>query len=166
MNTKAALDTGQPVLPASGMYLTFVLDKEEYGLEILRVREIIGYMDITAVPQSPPQVKGVINLRGQVIPVVCLRTQFGMEETRIDNETCIIVAEITCDEKVFLTGIIVDRVSEVLDIAGSQIDEAPNFGHQVQTEYILGMAKIDDKVKILLDIDKILMGLELLTIEK
>jgi purine-binding chemotaxis protein CheW len=139
-------------------YLTFALAHEEYGLEILKVREIIGYMDITAVPQTPSYIKGVVNLRGQVIPVVDLRTKFGMETTEVTDQTCIIVVEITQAGRKFNTGIVVDRVQEVLDIAGKDIEEAPQFGAAVDTDFILGMGKIGESVKILLDIDKVLTG--------
>ena len=149
----------------AGKYLTFVLAGEEYGLEILRVREIIGYMDITAVPQTPDYVKGVINLRGQVIPVVDLRTKFGMETAEQTEETCIIVVEISQGGHSISTGIVVDRVSEVLDIAGGDIEDPPNFGNTVDTEFILGMGKIGDSVKILLDIDKVLAGADITGIE-
>ncbi len=141
-----------------GKYLTFALAHEEYGLEILKVREIIGYMDITAVPQTPHHVKGVINLRGQVIPVVDLRSKFGMETAEVTEETCIIVVEISQDDRRFQTGIVVDHVQEVLDIAGVDIEDAPQFGSSVDTDFILGMGKIGDSVKILLDIDKVLAG--------
>jgi purine-binding chemotaxis protein CheW len=139
-----------------GKYLTFALAQEEYGLEILKVREIIGYMDITAVPQTPHYVKGVINLRGQVIPVVDLRTKFGMETAEVTDQSCIIVVEITQSGRKFNTGIIVDHVQEVLDIAGPDIEDAPQFGASVDTSFILGMGKIGDSVKILLDIDRVL----------
>ena len=142
-------------------YLTFALAHEEYGLEILKVREIIGYMEITAVPQTPSHIKGVINLRGQVIPVVDLRTKFGMETTDVTEQTCIIVVEITQSGRKFNTGIVVDHVQEVLDIAGQDIEEAPQFGAAVNTDFILGMGKIGDSVKILLDIDKVLAGNDL-----
>jgi len=144
-----------------GKYLTFALANEEYGLEILKVREIIGYIDVTAVPQTPSHVKGVINLRGQVIPVVDLRAKFGMATTDVTDQTCIIVVEITQSGRKFNTGIIVDRVQEVLDIAGQDIEEAPQFGASVDTAFILGMGKIGDKVKILLDIDRVLTGTDL-----
>jgi purine-binding chemotaxis protein CheW len=146
------------IMEKEGKYLTFALANEEYGLEILKVREIIGYMDITAVPQTPAHVKGVINLRGQVIPVIDLRAKFGMETAEVTEETCIIVVEITQGERKFSTGIVVDRVQEVLDIAGEGIEEAPQFGSAVNTDFILGMGKIGDSVKILLDIDKVLSG--------
>ena len=140
----------------AGKYLTFSLAQEEYGLEILKVREINGYMDITAVPQTPHHVKGVINLRGQVIPVVDLRAKFGMETTEVTDQTCIIVVEITQKDHAFSTGIVVDRVQEVLDIAGEDIEKAPEFGSSVDTDFILGMGKIGESVKILLDINAVL----------
>ncbi len=141
-----------------GKYLTFALAREEYGLEILKVREIIGYMNITAVPQTPSYIKGVINLRGQVIPVVDLRAKFGMETAEVTEQTCIIVVEIAQSGRKFSTGIVVDRVQEVLDIAGHDIEEAPEFGGSVNTNFILGMGKIGGSVKILLDIDQVLSG--------
>ena len=146
------------LLAKEGKYLTFALSHEEYGLEILKVREIIGFMGITAVPQTPDYVKGVINLRGQVIPVVELRAKFGMESTEVTDETCIIVVEITQGDQAFNTGIVVDHVQEVLDIAGQDIEKAPQFGSSVETDFILGMGKIGDTVKILLNIDKVLAG--------
>jgi purine-binding chemotaxis protein CheW len=146
----------EAMLEKEGKYLTFALAHEEYGLEILKVREIIGYMQITAVPQTPSHIKGVINLRGQVIPVVDLRTKFGMETAEVTEQTCIIVVEITQSGRKFNTGIVVDRVQEVLDIAGNDIEEAPQFGASVDTNFILGMGKIGESVKILLDIDRVL----------
>jgi len=151
-------EVNQSVLDKEGKYLTFALAHEEYGLEILKVREIIGYMDITAVPQTPHHVKGVINLRGQVIPVVDLRSKFGMDTTDVTEETCIIVVEIVQNDRNFQTGIVVDHVQEVLDIAGADIEDAPQFGSSVDTDFILGMGKIGDSVKILLEIDKVLAG--------
>ena len=138
-------------------YLTFTLGSEEYGLEILKVREIIGLMDITSVPRMPDFVRGVINLRGKVIPVVDLRLKFSMESIEDTKETCIIVVDLTeC-----LMGIVVDRVSEVLDIDKSEIEEAPKFGISVDTEFILGMGKTKGKVVILLDIEKVLTSSEM-----
>ncbi|MCF6149816.1 MAG: purine-binding chemotaxis protein CheW [Candidatus Kuenenia sp.] len=135
-----------------GKYLTFVLDNEEYGIEILKVREIIGVMTITPVPQSPNYVKGVINLRGKVIPVIDLRLKFGFPEKEYTKETCIIVVEVSNS----LTGIIVDTVSEVLDIAAQDMEPSPHFGEGIDTDVFIGIAKIKNKVKILLDIDKVL----------
>jgi len=159
--TAVQQQTGRVLLEKEGKYLTFALANEEYGLEILKVREIIGYMDITAVPQTPPYVRGVINLRGQVIPVVDLRTKFGMQTTDVTDETCIIVVEILQGGRRFNTGIVVDRVQEVLDIPGQNIEESPQFGSNVDTNFILGMGKIGESVKILLDIDRILAVNEL-----
>ena len=139
-----------------GKYLTFALGSEEYGLEITKVREIIGFVEVTDVPQTPQHIKGVINLRGQVIPVVDLRAKFGMETTEVTDQTCIIVVEIAEKDQALNTGIVVDRVQEVLDIAGEDIEEAPEFGPSVDTDFILGMGKIEESVKILLDIDAVL----------
>ncbi len=153
-----ALDTAAAMsgLSKAGKYLTFALDNEEYGLEILKVREIIGYMQITAVPKTPAHVKGVINLRGQVIPVIDLRMKFSMTEAEVTEETCIIVVEIHQADQKYQTGIVVDHVQEVLDIAGDKIEDAPQFGSNVDTQFILGMGKVNGAVKILLDIDKVL----------
>ena len=144
------------LLDKAGKYLTFALGAEEYGLEILKVREIIGHMAITAVPQTPEYVKGVINLRGQVIPVVDIRALFGMEPKQITEETCIIVVEVMRNNRTFSTGVVVDQVSEVLDIKGESIEEAPQLGTSVNTDFIMGMGKVNDSVKILLDIDKVM----------
>jgi purine-binding chemotaxis protein CheW len=156
MASAATLEAPSQAAAKGGKYLTFALGKEEYGLEILKVREIIGYMDITAVPRTPPYVKGVINLRGQVIAVIDLRAKFGMETAEKSDQTCIIVVEIKQGGRKLSTGIIVDHVSEVLNIAGDQIEDAPSFGAAVDTNFILGMGKIGDSVKILLDINIVL----------
>ncbi len=156
-----AVETQKTLQDREGKYLTFALGSEEYGLEILKVREIIGYMDITAVPQTPPYVKGVINLRGQVIPVVDLRAKFGMETAKVTDETCIIVVEIKQQDRKFSTGIVVDHVQEVLDIEGENIEDSPQFGTNVNTDFILGIGKVGESVKILLDIDKVLAGQDL-----
>ena len=143
-----------------GKYLTFALGREEYGLEILKVREIFGYMEITAIPRTPSHVRGVINLRGQVISVVDLRAKFGMESVERTEQTCIIVVEIHRGGRKISTGIIVDHVSEVLEVPGDKIEDPPSFGSSVDSDFILGMGKIGDSVKILLDIDKVLDGEE------
>ncbi len=140
-----------------GKYLTFVLGHEEYGLEILKVREIISVMEITEVPQVPPFIKGVINLRGKVIPVIDLRLKFGMPAIEYTRETCIIVVNVHD----LLLGIVVDTVAEVLDIIEKDIDPPPTFGSSIKTDFILGMGKVKGKVKILLDIDKVLSAEEL-----
>jgi len=138
-----------------GKYLTFVLADEEYGIGILKVKEIIGLMPITPVPRTPSHVKGVINLRGRVIPVVDLRLKFGMPGAESTERTCIIVVEISsCGNKISM-GIVVDSVSEVLNIRAAEIEDTPSFGTKLDTDYILGMAKSGQGVKILLDIDKV-----------
>ena len=142
----------------SGKYLTFMLGTEEFGLEILKVREIIGYMQITAVPRTPGYIKGVINLRGQVIPVVDMRAKFEMETADITDQTCIVVVEVSSRSSRFFTGVIVDRVREVLDIDAADIEPSPEFDSDVSTSFILGMGKVGGTVKILLDIDEVLRG--------
>lgn len=148
----------KPAGPAEreGEYLTFMVAGEEYGIAILKVKEIIGMMPITMVPRKPPYVKGVINLRGKVIPVMDLRLKFGLEAMAYMERTCIIVVEITRDSGNVLIGIVVDSVSEVLNIRAADIDDPPSFGSHVNTDYILGMAKVKGGVKILLDIDRVL----------
>lgn len=141
-------------------YLTFTLHEEEYGLEILKVREIIGLMEITRVPRMPVFVRGVINLRGKVIPVVDLRQKFLMESQEDTVETCIIVVDL----EDMLMGIVVDHVSEVMDISDSDIDETPSFGVQIDTDFILGIGKAKGKVIMLLDIQKVLTGSELIAL--
>jgi purine-binding chemotaxis protein CheW len=149
-----------------GKYLTFSLAGEEYGIGILKIREIIGMMPITSVPQSPDFVKGVINLRGKVIPVIDLRLRFGMPAMDYSERTCIIVVQIDLRDVPLNIGIVVDSVSEVLNIGGGDIENAPTFGTQLNTGYILGMAKIEGGVKILLDIDKVLTENEIGLLEK
>ena len=144
-----------------GKYLTFTLADEAYGIGILKIKEIIGMLPITPVPQTPDYVKGVINLRGKVIPVVGLRMMFGMEAVAYNERTCIIVVEIENQNETLLIGIIVDAVSEVLNIKANDIEDTPQFGAKLNTEYILGMAKSDKTVKILLDIDRILKADEM-----
>jgi purine-binding chemotaxis protein CheW len=147
-----------------GKYLTFSLDREEYGIGILKVKEIIGMMRITPVPQTPEYVKGVINLRGKVIPVIDLRTRFGMRSNEYTDRTCIVVVEIDAATGRLHIGIVVDSVSEVLNIKGSDIEETPDFGTTLKTDYILGMAKTAGSVKILLDIDRVLSADEVMTL--
>jgi purine-binding chemotaxis protein CheW len=144
-----------------GKYLTFSLAGEEYGIGILKVREIIGMMTVTPVPQTPEFVKGVINLRGKVIPVIDLRLRFGLEATTYTERTCIIVVEIDGDSGSVPMGIVVDAVSEVLNIRGADIENTPTFGVKLNTDFILGMAKTGGGVKILLDIDKVLGAYQL-----
>ena len=150
----------------TGKYLTFMLAEETYGIGILKVKEIIGMMPITSVPRTPEFVKGVINLRGKVIPVVDLRLKFTMDAADYTDRTCIIVVEIDSDTGTVLIGIVVDAVSEVLNIKAEEIEETPAFGSKLNTDYILGMAKMEGGVKILLDIDKVLSTREIEMLDK
>ena len=145
----------------AGKYLTFKLDVEEFGLEILKVQEIIKMMDITRVPRTPAFVRGVINLRGKVIPVVDLRLKFEMDRREGTDKTCIIVVTVRRGGGSVVMGIIVDEVSEVLDVAGGSIEPAPEFGGAVDTSFILGMGKVGDRVVTLLDVDKVLSSSDL-----
>lgn len=148
-----------------GKYLTFTLAEEEYGIGILKIKEIIGMMPITSVPKTPEFVKGVINLRGKVIPVIDLRLRFGMEELEYTERTCIIVVEIEGQAGIMLIGIVVDAVSEVLNIKSEDMESTPTFGAKLETQYIMGMAKMEGGVKILLDIDQVLNTEELSALE-
>lgn len=140
----------------AGKYLTFRLAAEEYGLEILKVQEIIQMQAITRIPRTPEFVRGVINLRGKVIPVVDLRRKFGLDHIDDTERTCIIVVQIRAQDHLMIMGVIIDEVREVLDIPEASIEDAPAFGASIDTEFILGMGKIGATVKILLDIDKVL----------
>ena len=156
----------QTMSDREGKYLTFTLAGEGYGIEIAKIKEIIGMMDITPLPQTPEYVKGVINLRDKVIPVVDLRLKFAVEATEYTERTCIIVAEIAGPSGTVQIGIIVDSVSEVLNISGREIEETPSFGAKLSTDYILGMAKVQGGVKILLDIDQVLSRDDIEHLEK
>ncbi len=149
-----------------GKYLTFTLADEEYGIGILKIKEIIGMIPVTTVPQTPKFVKGVINLRGKVIPVIDLRLKFGMESIDYTERTCIIVVEIEGSVGTVEIGTVVDSVSEVVNIKGENIEDTPTFGTKLETNYILGMAKMEGGVKILLDIDRVLNSEEISVLEK
>lgn len=144
-----------------GKYLAFKLSKEEYGIKIRKIREIIGMLAITPVPQTPIFVRGVINLRGQVIPVVDLRLKFGMEELEYTERTSIIVVETKGHSGPIPIGVVVDSVSEVISIKQEDIEDAPSFGTKLNTEFIHGLAKLNGGIKILLDIDRVLSAEEL-----
>ncbi|MBN2468429.1 MAG: purine-binding chemotaxis protein CheW [Deltaproteobacteria bacterium] len=145
----------------AGKYLTFRLSAEEFGVEIVKVQEIVGVINVTRVPQTPAYVRGVINLRGRVIPVVDLRVKFGMERIDDTDRTCIVVVQITRDFHEVTMAVIVDEVSEVLDVKEDEIDAPPEFGSNVDTGFIIGMGKVNDKVLMLLDIDMILSSREI-----
>jgi purine-binding chemotaxis protein CheW len=139
----------------AGKYLTFFLGNEEYGLQILTVHEIIGMMPVTRVPRTPDFIKGVLNLRGKVIPVIDLRIRFGLEVT-VAADVCIIVVQV----RGIQMGIVVDRVSEVVSIAGEEIEPPPSFGYDVPTDFLLGLGKSQGRVRMLLDIDHVLSDSE------
>ena len=145
----------------AGKFLTFQLANEEFGIRVLKVREIMGIQDITGVPQTPMHIKGVINLRGKVIPVIDLRLKFGLPAAEYTQRTCIIVTQVQGENSQIHMGIVVDGVSEVLNLSSSDIEDTPDFGEQVASQYLLGMAKVKGKVKILLDIDRVLSSQEL-----
>ena len=146
-------DAGKTV---GGKHLTFKLGNEDYGIEILKIKEIIGIMPITTVPQTPDYVKGVVNLRGRIIQVVDLRMMFGMAPMDYTDRTCIVVVEIQGPSEVVFIGLVVDSVSEVVNLKPENIEDVPEFSADLDTDYILGLAKTDGRVKILLDIEKML----------
>jgi len=149
----------------AGKYMTFKLAEEEYGLAILKVREIIGLMDITRVPRSREFIRGVINLRGKVIPVVDLRSKFGMDPAEATDQTVIIVVQYSLGDRVLTMGILVDQVLEVLNIEAGQIEPPPLSGSGAcETDFILGVGKSDKRVIFLLDIGRVLRSDEVLEI--
>ena len=147
--------------PRVGKYLTFQLASEEFGIRVLKVREIMGLQQITAVPQTPAHIKGVINLRGKVVPVIDLRLKFDLPAAEYTQRSCIIVTQVQGETAPVLMGIVVDGVSEVLNLTAAEIEDTPDFGEEVSGQYLLGMAKVKGKVKILLDIDRVLSTQEL-----
>ena len=159
----ATLSEKTNIAGLAGKYLTFHLGAETYGISVLKVREIIRHTFTTVVPQMPDYVKGVINLRGKIIPVIDLRLKFGMPGSDATEHSCIVVVQVARTDNTKLTmGIVVDGVEEVANIAAGDIEETPDFGVQMDTAYILGMAKIKGVVKALLDIDRVMtiQGLE------
>jgi purine-binding chemotaxis protein CheW len=149
-------------LAAPGKYLTFALADEEYGLPVLKVREIIKMMEITQVPKVPPHVKGVINLRGKVIPIVDLRLKFGFPPQEATERTCIIVVDAALNGGRSSLGFVVDGVSEVMNITADEIEPTPDFGEQFNTAYLQGIAKRGSHVKMLLDLDRVLSSASVL----
>ena len=167
---QTAISTPQPGMPLkaderAGKYLTFKLGQEEFGVRVIKVREIMGIQQITAVPQTPDYLKGVINLRGKVIPVIDLRLKFGMPAIEYSQRTCIVVVQVEGEAGAILVGLVVDAVSEVLNLASSDIEDTPDFGNRMTTPFILGMAKPKGKVKILLDIDRVVNAQEIAVLD-
>lgn len=139
----------------TNQYLTFKLDEEVFALDIRKVREVLEYTTVTKVPQTPPFMRGVINLRGGVVPVVDMRLKFGMEKTENTVNTCIIISEILIDEESTILGALADSVQEVIELEPSQIEPAPRMGTRLKTEFIRGMGKRDGEFIMILDIDKV-----------
>ena len=160
-----SLAKGEPQKSA-GKHLTFNLQQESYGINVLKVREIIRLTNITAVPQMPDYIKGVINLRGKIIPVIDLRLRFGFGSVKDTDLTCIIVVQVKMsDGKNTQMGLVVDGVEEVVNLTPSDIEETPDFGKKISTDYIIGMAKVKGTVKTLLNIDRVLAADELRQIQ-
>ncbi len=146
-------------------YLTFKLDDEVFGLDISKVREVLDFTTITKVPRTPEFMRGVINLRGSVVPVVDLRLKFGMTKTENTVNTCIIIVEVTVDEETTVLGALADSVQEVLDLEPGHIEPAPKIGTRLNTEFIKGMGKRDNTFIIILDIDKVFSVNELAQVQ-
>ena len=151
-------DTTTPSHPArelAGKYLTFAVGSERYGFGILKVQEIIKVPNITVVPRSPDYLKGVMNLRGKIIPVIELRTRFHMESVPYDDRTCIIVITVDRGDQNMMVGVIVDTVLEVINFAAEEMCPPPNYGTQLDSQFVIAMGTRDDQLNILVDIDKI-----------
>ena len=146
----------------AGKYLTFFLANEEYGVEILKVQEIIGRMPITPLPLTSRYIRGVVNLRGKIHPIMDLNIKFGMNQTEITDETCIIVIKTSS----IMMGILVDKVSEVVNVASDEIEDAPFFGSEVNTEYLLGIGKTGGRIRMLLDIEKVITASDIINMKK
>lgn len=162
---KKSSSSSSEIKAKPGKYITFTLAGEDYGLYILSVKEIIGMMQATKVPRTPDFVRGVINLRGKVHPVIELRKRFGLEGKEDDERTPIIIVEVRQGDDVQHIGIVVDSVSEVINIKEEDIENTPTFGVDLETDFILGLAKVDKKVITLLDIDKILTSKQLVMVQ-
>ena len=159
--TTQTQETGKAVVGQNlaGKYLTFILGGESYAIPVLKVREIIRLTNITTVPQMPAYIRGVINLRGKIIPVMDLRLRFGFAAAANAEKSCIVVVQVkNATGQITAMGLVVDAVEEVAQVAAGDIEETPDFGAQVDTDYILGMAKIKGAVKALLDIDRVIGG--------
>jgi purine-binding chemotaxis protein CheW len=144
----------------NSQYLTFYIRGEEYAVAILRVKEIIEFETVTRVPGTPVYVRGVINLRGAVLPVVDLAAKFGHGHTEPSRTTCIVVVETRVDDELLTIGMIADAVSEVLDVGAEAIEPPPSFGTNVRVDFLVGMAKLEERLALVLDIDRILSPAE------
>jgi purine-binding chemotaxis protein CheW len=152
----ATLETSGTAHQLAGKHLTFILGREHYGLPVLKVREIIRLCEITPVPQMPDYIKGVLNLRGKIIPVADLRVKFRLSKIENTDLTCIVVVQVSLpDNTKTMMGLIVDAVEEVVTLTAAEIEPTPDFGAALHADYILGMAKVKGSVKALLDIDRV-----------
>lgn len=147
--------------PDAEQYLTFILADEEYGVDILRVQEIKGWDSVTPIPNTPPYIKGVINLRGTIVPIIDLRQRFSLESIKYGPMTVVIVLKIECEDRDRIMGIVVDAVSDVYDVSSEEMKPAPDFGSVVNIEFVKGLATVAEKMIIILDIDHLLSGKEL-----
>jgi purine-binding chemotaxis protein CheW len=152
----AATESGARRTAEPGQYLTFMLGGEAYAIGILAIKEIIEYHDLTEVPMMPACVRGVINLRGAVVPVVDLQARFGRKSGELTKRTCIVIVEVAAQGERQVIGVVVDAVNEVLDIEASAIEPAPSFGARIRADFIHGMGKVRGKFVILLDVDRVL----------
>lgn len=141
-------------------YLTFYIGREEYAVGILRVREIIEYTDVTRVPGVPAHIRGVINLRGSVVPVVDLGAKFGAEHAVAKRTSCIVIVEIQLEGQMLVAGVLADSVSQVIDISSEEIEPPPPFGTGVRVDFLTGMGKIDSRLVLILAIDRVLSPVE------
>lgn len=147
-------------------FLSFVLHEEEYCIEILKIKEIMGMTDITSIPQTPPFIKGVINLRGRIIPIIDLRLKFGLPEQKYTDITCIIIVELNYEDELTLMGVVVDTIQEVVNVPEEKIARVPYINAKIRSEYIRGIAEVADKIKIVLDITKVLSDEEFVIIKE
>lgn len=160
---KASVEVKQEATNA-GQFLTFVIAGEEYAANILKVREVIEYDTLTAVPNTPAWIRGVVNVRGSVLPVVDLAVKFGLSASTISKFSCIVITEVDCEGEKITMGVLVDAVSRVIEFSSNEIEEPPPFGTRVKIEYLLGLGAIGKKFCQILDIDKVLSADELLAV--
>ena len=153
---QASAATTKPTEPTTAQYLTFVLDGEMFAIGILAIKELIEFHALTVVPMMPKSIRGVINLRGGVVPVIDLAVRFGREPAEVNKRTCIVIVELELDGERRVVGVMVDAVNQVLDIPSSEIEPAPALGSRIRTDFIQGLGKIDGKFVILLNVHQVL----------
>lgn len=160
-----AVKQAKPHSLGSGQYLTFFVAGEEYAVNILKVKEIIEYDTVTVVPNTAPWIRGVTNLRGNVVPVIDLAVKFGLPASQASKFTCVVITEISYEGEKLTMGVMADSVSQVLDFSANDIESPPPFGTRLKIEYLLGMGKMGKKFCLVLDIDKVLSAEEFLAVE-